>query len=243
MMNCTAGRNEKCLTIPDFSRECEQYIALNRCVQDSSEQFYACLDHKPWKKNSSQLHHGCHRHHYLKSPDINLLRIAIHWPKNTKCHFPHFYRISPLETEFSFNVSAEKLVLYQLLYSDSWWFSLFSSPVFLIQYRYSNEKRGTDRSCSTYLIISWTPATIQPFTRSIHNADTAPWALSTSSQAIPSALYRVQIDNERLSLQIIHFRVAFNLCFKKNPGAQLIMRKRVWFARQDERLWLVLKQW
>ena len=46
MMTCTAGGNGKCLTIPDFSREYEQYIALNHCVQDSSEQFYACLDHK-----------------------------------------------------------------------------------------------------------------------------------------------------------------------------------------------------
>ena len=67
----------------------------------------------------------------------------------------------------------------------------------LTEYQYSKKKWDVDRPCNAYLIISWTPATIQPFTWSIHKADTAPWALSTSSQAIPSALYRVQHANER----------------------------------------------
>ena len=59
MMMYTAGRNGNCLTIPDFSRECEQYNALNRCVQDSSEQFFACLDHKLWKRQQFKVGQSC----------------------------------------------------------------------------------------------------------------------------------------------------------------------------------------
>ena len=58
--------------------------------------------------------------------------------------------------------------------------------------RYTSGKYGV----SSHLIISCTPATMQPFTWSMQSADTAPWALRTRSQAIPSALCREWIGNK-----------------------------------------------
>ena len=64
----------------------------------------------------------------------------------------------------------------------------FALPVCVTTNGHSNKISLSYMSRNLYLMISWTPATIQPFTWSIHRAETVPWAVSTTSHPIPSPL-------------------------------------------------------
>ena len=86
--------------------------------------------------------------------------------------------------------------------------------------RYTPRKYGV----SSHLIISCTPATMQPFTWSMQSADTAPWALRTRSQAIPSALCRKWIGNK--------------LVVKTGAG-----HREIWCRRNLRQLVFVLGWW
>ena len=86
--------------------------------------------------------------------------------------------------------------------------------------RYTPRKYGV----SSHLIISCTPATMQPFTWSMQSADTAPWALRTRSQAIPSALCREWIWNK--------------LVVKTGAG-----HREIWCRRNLRQLVFVLGWW